>query len=113
MMLSVKIRGANSMVASGNMGSEKRRNPYPPNFRSTPARITEPAVGASTWASGSHVCTGHMGSLTANEAKKASHSQVCMSAEKRYSIKAGISAVPAVKYMVRMASSISTEPVSV
>jgi hypothetical protein len=41
-----------------------------------PARITEPAVGASTWASGSQVWTGHIGILTANEAKKASHSQV-------------------------------------
>jgi hypothetical protein len=39
--------------------------------------MTEPAVGASTWASGSQVCTGHIGIFTANEAKKASHSQVC------------------------------------
>ena len=41
-----------------------------------PARITEPAVGASTCASGSQVCTGHIGIFTANEAKNASHSQV-------------------------------------
>ncbi len=39
--------------------------------------MTEPAVGASTWASGSQVCTGHIGTFTAKEAKKASHSQVC------------------------------------
>ncbi len=29
-----------------------------PNFSSTPASSTEPAVGASTWASGSHVWSG-------------------------------------------------------
>ena len=37
--------------------------------------MTEPAVGASTCASGSQVCTGHIGSFTAKEAKNASHSQ--------------------------------------
>jgi hypothetical protein len=41
-----------------------------------PARITEPAVGASTCASGNQVWTGHIGILTAKEAKKASQSQV-------------------------------------
>ena len=34
--------------------------------------MTEPAVGASTWASGSQVCTGHMGIFTAKELKNAS-----------------------------------------
>ena len=33
-----------------------------------PARITEPAVGASTWASGNQVCTGHMGIFSGNAA---------------------------------------------
>ncbi len=47
-----------------------------------PARITEPAVGASTWASGSQVWTGHIGILTAKLAKKASHSQVCIASGK-------------------------------
>jgi len=28
--------------------------PYPPNFKSTPARTIDPATGASTWALGSH-----------------------------------------------------------
>ncbi len=32
----------------------------------TPARITDPAVGASVCASGSHVCNGNSGTLTAN-----------------------------------------------
>jgi len=35
------------------------------------ARITEPPVGASTWASGSQVCTGHMGTFTAKAMRKA------------------------------------------
>ena len=35
------------------------------------ANTTEPAVGACTCASGSHVCTGHIGILTAKAAKKA------------------------------------------
>jgi hypothetical protein len=35
------------------------------------ARITDPPVGASTCASGSQVCTGHIGTLTAKAAKNA------------------------------------------
>ena len=46
-----------------------------PSFSRTPARITEPPVGASVWASGSHVCTGKMGHLMAKEAAKARNSQ--------------------------------------
>ena len=42
-------------VASGNMGTENRKNPYVPIFKRTPARITEPAVGASVCASGNQV----------------------------------------------------------
>jgi hypothetical protein len=38
--------------------------PYVPSFSSTPARMTEPAVGASVCASGSHVCTGNSGTFT-------------------------------------------------
>ena len=77
------------------------------------ARITEPAVGASTWASGSQVCTGHIGSLTANEARKASHSQVCMPRGNWWCSSAVMSLVSACQYIAMMASSISTEPVSV
>ena len=39
--------------------------------------MTDPPVGACTCASGSQVWTGHMGSLTAKEAKNASHKIVC------------------------------------
>ena len=88
--------GASCSVAIGNIGNENRRNPYPPILRRIAARITEPAVGASTCASGSHVCTGHIGIFTANDAKKASHSQNCMSAGRRVvCMSAGMSVVPA------------------
>src|SRR5271166_6020334 len=77
------MNGARYADAFGSIGTEKRRNPYPPIFRSTPARITEPAVGASTCASGSQVWTGHIGTLTAKDAKKASHSQYCQQHQHR------------------------------
>jgi hypothetical protein len=59
------------------------------------------------------VCTGHIGIFTANEAKKASHSQVCMPAGKPAFISAGNVGRPADQYIAMMASSISTEPSSV
>ena len=40
-------------------------NPYAPIFSMTPASSTEPIVGASVWASGSHVWNGHIGTFTA------------------------------------------------
>ena len=46
-----------------------------PSFNMTPARITEPAVGAWVWASGSHVCSGNSGTLTANATAKPRNSQ--------------------------------------
>ena len=46
-----------------------------PIFSSTPARITEPAVGASTWASGSQVWNGNIGTLIAKASAKARNSQ--------------------------------------
>src|ERR1700755_1956721 len=92
----------NSPLALGNMGSEKRRKPYPPIFKRMPARMTEPAVGASTCASGSQVWTGHIGILTAKLAKKASHSQVCMCGGKctEPDSKVTMSVVPAYQYML-------------
>ena len=41
----------------------------------TPARMTEPAVGAWVWASGSHVCNGNNGTFTAKAMAKAKNSQ--------------------------------------
>ena len=45
--------------------------PYVPIFSRTPARMTDPAVGASTWASGSQVWNGNIGTLIANPRKNA------------------------------------------
>lgn len=43
-----------------------RMRPYPPSFKSTPAKIMDPLTGASTWALGSHKCTINMGIFTKN-----------------------------------------------
>src|ERR1700690_943372 len=69
-----------ALEASGSKGSEKRRKPYVPIFSRMLARITEPAVGASVCASGSHVCSGHIGTFTANPAKKAQKTHHCVDA---------------------------------
>ena len=46
-----------------------------PSLSITPASTIEPAVGACVWASGSHVCNGKIGTLTANAMAKAKNSQ--------------------------------------
>src|SRR5437773_8485438 len=69
------IIGTKYFVPSGSMGKLNRRNPYVPIFNSTAARITEPAVGASTCASGSHVWNGNIGTLMANPTKNARNTQ--------------------------------------
>ena len=63
--------GPKLRLASGNRGRQKRRKPYVPIFRRTPARITLPGVGASTWASGNHVWKGKSGTLMAKARAKA------------------------------------------
>lgn len=45
------IRGASVLFKDWNRVAT-RRSPNVPNFRSRPARIIEPATGASTWALG-------------------------------------------------------------
>ena len=69
-------RTLESITTLGKNGSEKRTNPYVPIFSRTPARMTEPAVGASTWASGSQVWKGNMGTLIAKPRKNARNSQM-------------------------------------
>src|SRR5271154_2441400 len=61
-------------TTAGKNGSEKRTNPYVPIFNRTPARMTEPAVGASVCASGSHVWNGNIGTLMAKAKKNAQNS---------------------------------------
>ncbi len=74
---SAMISQSSSRLASGAMGRENRRKPYPPIFSMMAASTTEPPVGASTCASGNQVCTGHIGTFTANAAKKARKMKVC------------------------------------
>lgn len=47
--------------------------PYPPSLRRTAARTMEPAIGASTWALGSHRCIPYSGSLTRNARMQPAH----------------------------------------
>src|SRR5437868_12100631 len=59
------IQGAHEWAALGRMGMAMRTKPHVPNFRRMAARITEPTVGASVWASGSQVWNGNIGTLMA------------------------------------------------
>src|ERR1051325_241911 len=72
---------AYSCAASGAIGIEKRRKPYAPSFSMIAASTAEPPVGASTCTSGNHVCTGHIGTFTANAAKNAKKIHVCVGSE--------------------------------
>src|SRR5437763_1514246 len=72
---SVTIHPAQLRAAFGNIGRQKRNNPYVPIFNMTDASMTEPAVGASTCASGSQVCKGNSGTLMAKAIKNARKSQ--------------------------------------
>lgn len=65
--------GVKYTLALGNLLLSTRIIPYVPNFNKIPALITDPPVGASTWASGNQICTGTIGTFTANEAKHANH----------------------------------------
>jgi hypothetical protein len=58
------------------------------------ASTTEPPVGASTCASGSQVCTGHIGTLTAKAAKKAKKSRVCAVSDSGSRCQARMSKLP-------------------
>ena len=54
-MANEKMNGKKKIVACGKSGIRNRKNPYPPNFKSILASITEPTVGASTCASGNQI----------------------------------------------------------
>src|SRR5665647_3090591 len=81
--------------------------------------MTEPAVGASVWASGNQVCTGNMGTLMANAMKNAANDQMAIEPENPARCRARMSnvSVPLLleyhQTMARMATSISTEPANV
>src|SRR5215469_2479542 len=83
---------------AGSSGSENRKNPYVPIFSSTPARMTEPAVGASVCASGSQVWNGNIGTFIANAKKKPQKSQAFSESGKFWAAASsvGMSKVPVV-----------------
>ncbi len=67
-----RTHGVNATI--GKNGTANRRNPYVPIFSMMDASTTEPPVGASTCASGSHVWNGNIGTFTANASAKAVNS---------------------------------------
>src|SRR3954471_10419357 len=69
------MRMVGSIAAPGISGIAKRMKPNVPSFSMMLASTTEPAVGASTCASGSHVWNGNIGTFTANARKKATKHQ--------------------------------------
>ena len=74
------------------------------------ARITEPPVGASTCASGSQVCTGHIGTFTANAARNATNTSFCAVSPSGSACRSSTANEPASEYRYSSATSISTEP---
>ena len=72
--------------------------------------MTEPAVGASTCASGSQVCTGNMGILTAKAIRNAKNSQVCSFALNGIAYRSASWKLPPLMYRYTRPTSISTEP---
>src|SRR6185295_12340662 len=78
---SESIAGVDHDAPHGKNGIAKRTNPYVPIFRRTPARMTEPAVGASTCASGSQVWNGNIGTLIMNDSAKAQNSRTSVQPE--------------------------------
>src|SRR5271157_1548131 len=72
--VTINVRTQGIITIPGKNGNENRKKPYVPIFSRTPARITEPAVGASTCASGSQVWNGNIGTLMAKPRKNAKNS---------------------------------------
>src|SRR5271165_2980100 len=73
----IQNRTLGCITTSGKKGKANRIKPYVPIFSRTPARMIEPAVGASTWASGSQVWNGNIGTLMANPARSSKKINTC------------------------------------
>ena len=58
------------------------------------ASTADPPVGASTCTSGNQVCTGHIGTFTANAAKNAKNSRVCSLRDSGSACQAAMSKLP-------------------
>lgn len=48
-----------------------RMIPYPPSLSNSAAKSIDPAIGASTWAFGSHKCRPYRGAFTMNAIRRA------------------------------------------
>ena len=109
------IQGAKATAAFGKSGMARRRKPYPPIFRRTPASSTEPAVGASTWASGSQVWKGNIGTFMAKARAKAAKSHIWRRGSTGSWASAAMSKLraPAARYTTRKPTSIRTLPAMV
>ena len=57
------MKGVKKIDASGRIDKLNLIKPYPPSFKRFPDKITDPSVGASTWASGYQVWSGNKGTL--------------------------------------------------
>ena len=62
----ILINQEENIILSCSVRGKMRKRPYPPSFKSTPAKIIDPAMGASTWAFGSQRCPKYTGILTKN-----------------------------------------------
>src|SRR4051812_27043778 len=83
----------------------------------TPARSTEPMVGASVWASGNHVWNGHIGTLMANPSATAPNAtswNVWLNPPEAPNFAnatmSNVCGAGPRKYIARNASSMNTEP---
>lgn len=68
-----RINGYAIDLVTGSRIMEMRIIPYPPSFNRIAARIIDPAIGASTWAFGSHRWTPYSGILIMKAIIQASH----------------------------------------
>lgn len=67
------INGYASSLVRGVNITIIRIMPYPPSFSKTAASTIEPAMGASTWAFGSHKCTPYSGIFTRKARMQPAH----------------------------------------
>src|SRR5207237_9022512 len=72
------MAAAHLWAGAGRIGRAMRTKPYVPSFRRMAARITEPTVGASVWASGNHVWNGNMGTLMAKPMNRPANIHTCV-----------------------------------
>jgi hypothetical protein len=93
--------------------NNKRSIAYEPNFNKIPAKITDPGVGASTWASGNQICKGITGILTENPKKKKIQIKNWRDSKKNEFKKTSKEEEPLLRKTVKMLKKINAEPSNV